>query len=161
MEEHQAVLAALEKARLGTLRRLDRLTQAQLDWQPATVEGKREWSLGEVFMHLAMDEIYVRELVARPLLEGVKPPEAVRFLPPPPPMATPKAAIRFWFERARMGTRRFIAGWPPDPNLDITHEGGLEEMNGLQWLRGYAGHEIFHHQQIDGLIARLPDEDLS
>ena len=29
------------------------------------------------------------------------------------------------------------------------HRGGLEAMNGLEWLEGYGGHEAFHHKQID------------
>jgi len=30
------------------------------------------WSLGEVFMHIAIDENYLRDNIARPLLEGVQ-----------------------------------------------------------------------------------------
>ena len=42
-------------------------------------------------MHLAIDEFYLRELIARPLLEGVKPPEGITFLPPPPDEETAAA----------------------------------------------------------------------
>ena len=105
-------------------------------------------------MHLAIDEIYLRELIARPLLEGVKPPDGVTFLPPPPPYGTGKDVIRFWFARARSQTRRLFDNWPPDADLDLTHQGGLEAMNGLEWFEGYAGHEAFHHRQIDDLITR-------
>ncbi|HSR30983.1 MAG TPA: DinB family protein [Anaerolineae bacterium] len=155
MVDPQTVLGRLDQVRAETLRRLDGLTQEQLDWRPPQAEGEEEWSLGEVFMHLAIDEFYLRELIARPLLEGIKPPDGIRFLPPPPPYGTTKEVIRFWFQRARLQTHRFFEAWPSDANLDLTHEGGLEAMNGLEWFQGYAGHEAFHHQQIDRLIAQL------
>ena len=85
MKDPQAIFRKLEEIRNETLRRLDNLTQEQLDTRPPQVKEKEEWSLGEVFMHLAIDEFYLRELIARPLLEGIKPPDALRFLPPPPP----------------------------------------------------------------------------
>jgi hypothetical protein len=154
-KEPQKVLGRLEQVRAETLQRLENLTQAQLDWRPPTAEGEEEWSLGEIFMHLAIDELYLRELIARPLLEGIRPPAGVRFLPPPPPYGTSKDVIRFWFERARIETRRLFNNWPSDANLDVKHEGGLEAMNGLEWFAGYGGHEAFHHQQIDRLIAQL------
>lgn len=153
-KDPQAVLRRLEEIRAETLRRLDGLTQEQLDARVPQENGEDAWSPGEVFMHLAIDEIYLRELIARPLLEGVKPPDGVTFLPPPPPYGTDKAVIRFWFERARTQTRLLFDDWPPDTDLDLTHEGGLEAMNGLEWFEGYAGHEAFHHQQIDELITR-------
>ncbi len=155
MKEPQMVLRRLDQVRTETLRRLESLTQEQLDWRPPAADGKEEWSLGEIFMHLAIDEIYLRELIARPLLEGIKPPDGVRFLPPPPPYGTPKDVIQFWFERARLQTRRFFDNWPPDANLDVIHEGGLEPMNGLQWFEGYGGHEAFHYAQIDRVIRQL------
>ena len=145
----------MEEIRAATLQRLESLTQAQLDWHPPQADGEEEWSLGEVFMHLAIDEFYLRELIAKPLLEGIKPPDGVRFLPPPPPYGTSQEVILFWFERARLQTRRFFGVWPSDANLDLTHEGGLEAMNGLEWFEGYGGHEAFHHQQIDRLIAQM------
>jgi hypothetical protein len=148
-------LEELDRIRAETRQRLDSLTQEQLDWRPPQSEGEEAWSLGEVFMHLAIDEFYLRELIARPLLEGVKPPDRVRFLPPPPPYGTSKAVIQFWFGRARLQTRRFFENWPADANLDLRHEGGLRVMNGLEWFEGYGGHEAFHHQQIDHLIAQL------
>lgn len=154
MQDPAVVLSKLEEIRIETLRRLDNLTQEQLDWRPPPADGEEAWSLGEVFMHLAIDEFYLRELIARPLLEGIKPPDGVRFLPPSPPYGTPKEVIQFWFERARLQTRRFFDGWPPDADLDVTHEGGLTAMNGLEWFEGYGGHEAFHHQQIDHLIAQ-------
>jgi hypothetical protein len=76
-------------------------------------------------MHLAIDEIYLRELIARPLVGGIKPPEGVRFLPQPPPYGTPKEVIQYWFERVCLQTRRFLDNWPPDANLELLHEGGL------------------------------------
>ncbi len=151
MNDPDRVLANLEKVRKETLETLARLDQNQLDWRPPPAEGEGEWSLGEVFMHLAIDEVYVRELIVRPLLQGIKPPEAVRFIPPPPPYGTPKEVIRFWLERARSQTQRFFEEWPANANLDLSHHGGLEEMNGLEWMEGYASHEAFHHQQIDSL----------
>jgi hypothetical protein len=156
MKDPQKVLDRLEEIRMVTLESLDNVAQEQLDWHPPRVDGEEAWSLGEVFMHLAIDEFYLRELIARPLLEGIKPPEGVRFLPPPPPYGTAKETIQFWFERARLQTRRLFENWPSDANLDLRHEGGLQAMNGLEWLEGYGGHEAFHHQQIDRLIAELP-----
>ncbi len=155
MKGPQEVLSKLVEIRAKTLQRLDNLSQEQLDWRPQQTDGKEAWSLGEIFMHLAIDEFYLRELIARPLLEGIKPPDGVRFLPPPPPHGTPKEVIQFWFERARLQTCRFFDDWPSDANLDMTHEGGLRAMNGLEWFEGYGGHETFHHSQIDHLIAQL------
>lgn len=155
MKDPQVVLGKLEEIRAETLRRLDDLSQEQLDWRPPQADGERAWSLGEVFMHLTIDEFYVRELIARPLIEGIKPPDGVRFLPPPPPYGTPKEVIQFWFERARLQTRHFINSWSSNANLDVTHAGGLQAMNGLEWLEGYGGHEEFHHQQIDRLMEQL------
>ena len=155
MKDPQTVLNELTEIRARTLQRLENLTQEQLDWRPPQTDAKQAWSLGEILMHLAIDEFYLRELIARPLLEGVKPPEGVRFLPPPPPHGTPKEVIQFWFERARLQTRRFFEAWPSDANLDLAHEGGLREMNGLELFEGYGGHETLHHQQIDLLIAQL------
>jgi hypothetical protein len=156
MKDPQVVLGKLAEIRAETLRRLDNLTQGQLDWRPPQPDGEEVWSLGEVFMHLAIDEFYLRELIALPLLEGIRPPNGVRFLPPPPPYGTSKEVIQFWFERARLQTRRFFDDWPADANLDVTHEGGLRTMNGLEWFEGYGGHEALHHQQIDHVIAQLP-----
>jgi hypothetical protein len=155
MKNPKKVLERMENTRAETLRYLNALTQEQLDWRPPPADGRQEWSLGEIFMHLAIDEIYLRELIALPLLEGIKPPVGVRFLPPPPPYGTAKAVIEFWFERARLQTRRFFDDWPEGANLDLMHEGGLQEMNGLEWFEGYAGHEAFHHQQIARVIAQL------
>jgi len=157
MDDPQAVLGRLEAVRAETLRTLEGLTQEQLDWRPPPVDGKQEWSLGEILMHLAIDEIYLREMIALPLLEGVKPPEGVGFLPPPPPYGALKAVIEFWFERARSQTQRFFDRWPADAELDLTHAGGLAAMNGLEWFEGYAGHEAFHHQQIAALMAQLDE----
>ena len=148
----------LETVRAGTLSRLEGLTQEQLDWLPPASpsdNGETSWSLGEVFMHLAIDEHYLREQIVRPLLEGVRPPEGVSFLPPPPPYGTPKEVIHFALERARLMTQRLIAAWPPNANLALQHHGGLAPMNGAEWLMGYGGHEAFHHRQIDALRAQL------
>ena len=158
MKDPKLVLARMEEVRAETLRVLDGLTQEELDWRPPPVDGEDEWSLGEVFMHLAIDEIYLRELIALPLLEGVKPPDSVGFYPPPPPYGMDKATIEFWFERARVQSRRFFDEWPEDASLDLVHEGGLAEMNGLEWFEGYAGHEAFHHQQLADVMAQLRRE---
>jgi len=158
MKDPEVVLGQLEETRAETLRLLEALTQEQLDWRPPAADGKEEWSLGEVFMHLAIDEIYLREMIALPLLEGVKPPEGVSFLPPPPPHGMPKTVIGFWFERARVQTRRSFETWPEDARLDMKHEGGLAPMNGLEWFEGYGFHEAFHHQQIADIVAQLPED---
>jgi len=157
MKDPQTVLRALDEVRIETLRRLEALTQEELDARPLSGDDEEAWSLGEVFMHLAIDEIYLREIIARPLLEGVKPPEGVRFLPPPPPYRTEKAVIQFWFSRARAQTRRLFDNWPTDADLDLSHEGGLDAMNGLEWFAGYASHEAFHHRQMDDLMAQLEE----
>jgi hypothetical protein len=152
----RAILARLDEVRAETLRRLHGLTQAELDWRPGTKRtdtGTDEWSLGEVLMHLAIDEHHLRENIARPLLEGVKPPESIEFLPPPPPYGLPKDAIVFWFERTRLLTRRLLENWPVDAHLELRHAGGFENgANGAEWLLSYSGHEAFHHRQIDTLI---------
>jgi uncharacterized damage-inducible protein DinB len=80
LEQLDEVWDFLDRIRGETLARLAPLTQAQLDELPQQEKGERAWSLGEVFMHLALDEIYLRELIARPLLEGVKPPEEMNAL---------------------------------------------------------------------------------
>ena len=153
----QDVLDRLEKIRAETLKRFEPLTQAQLDWHLS--DG--EWSLGEIFHHIALDEHYLREQIARPLLEGVKPPEGVTFIPPPPFNGAQKEVIEFWFKRARIMTRRMVEEWPPDSNIELKHVGGLEAMNSLEWLKGYGGHEAFHHQQIDRMIAQLKEHDIN
>ena len=156
MNEAQDVLNRLEKIRAETLKRFEPLTQSQLDWHPPG----NEWSLGEIFHHIALDEHYLREQIARPLLEGVQPPEDVTFIPPPPFYGSKKDVIEFWFDRARTMTRRMIESWPADGNTDLTHVGGLEAMNSLGWLEGYGGHEAFHHQQIDKMIAQLSEHNI-
>jgi hypothetical protein len=155
MNEPLEILNHLDRVRAETLKRLAGLTQDQLNWRPSTNEGEAAWSLGEVFMHLALDEHYLREQIARPLLEGVKPPDSIQFLPPPPSYGAKKETILFWFDRARTITRRLLENFPADANLELTHEGGLDPMNGLEWFVGYAGHEAFHRRQIDALIAQL------
>jgi hypothetical protein len=156
MSATQEVLDQLEKIRTETLKRFEPLTQTQLDWHPP--DG--EWSLGEIFHHIALDEHYLREQIARPLLEGIKPPEYVTFIPPPPFNGAKKEVIEFWFKRARTITRRMIESWPQDGNVDLTHIGGLEAMNSLEWLEGYGGHEAFHHKQIDRVIAQLKEYNI-
>jgi DinB family protein len=157
MSETQAILERLDSVRAETLRRFAPLTQAQLDWRPpGSAGGEAAWSLGEVFMHLAIDENYLRDNIARPLLEGVKPPDGLSFLPPPPAYATPKDVIEFWFARARLLTRRMLETLPSTINRDLKHGGGLDPMNGLEWFFGYAGHEAYHHRQLDALIAAVP-----
>jgi hypothetical protein len=156
MKDTAEVLKRLETIRSETLGRLKPLTQAQLDWRPP--DG--EWSLGEIFMHIAVDEQYLREQIARPLLEGIKPPEGMTFLPPPPVRGASKDVIEFWLARARVMTRRMLETWPPDANTTLTHVGGLEPMNSLEWLEGYGGHEAFHHRQLDRIIAQLEEHHI-
>jgi hypothetical protein len=142
--------------RAETLKRFAPLSQAQLDWRPPAngQSGESAWSLGEVFMHLAIDENYLRDNIARPLLEGVKPPDALSFLPPPPSYGTQKDVIDFWFARARLLTRRMLETLPAAINRDLKHAGGLDPMNGLEWFFGYAGHEAYHHRQLDTLVTQ-------
>lgn len=146
------VLEQLESIRSQTLQYLEPLTNEQLNKKPKTGKGEEAWSLGEVFMHVAIDEIYVREMITKPLIEGVQPPEAVHFLPPPPPYGMSKDVIQHWLERARQGTKRLIAAWPASADLTKNHAGGLELMNGLEWLAAYGSHEAFHHRQIRDLL---------
>ncbi len=155
----QSILQQLDTVRAETLRRFNSLTQDELDWRPGPLRadtGQPEWSLGEIFMHIAIDENYLREYIARPLLEGVKPPEGILFLPPPPPYRTPKDVIEFWFDRARLLTCRLLENWPENANLELRHQGGFDDAsNGAEWLLGYGGHEAFHHRQIDALIEQM------
>jgi hypothetical protein len=160
MTDLAAILDQLDDIRVQTLLRLDNLNQEELDFVPSTGPAESQearWSLGEIFMHLALDEHYLREHIARPLLEGVLPPAGVSFLPPPPPYGTPKDVILFWFDRARTLTRRLVENLPVGANLMLKHAGGLKPMNGLEWLEAYGGHEAFHHRQIDALIALVPE----
>ncbi|HXQ37991.1 MAG TPA: DinB family protein [Anaerolineales bacterium] len=53
MSATQDVLDRLEKIRAETLKRFVPLTQPQLDWHPT--DG--EWSLGEIFHHIALVEM--------------------------------------------------------------------------------------------------------
>ena len=156
MSQTHAVLDQLDRIRAETLKRFEPLTQTQLDWHPP--DG--EWSLGEIFHHIALDEHYLREQIARPLLEGVKPPEDVTFIPPPPFNGAKKEVIQFWFTRTRTLTRRMIEAWPDDGNVELKHIGGLEAMNSLEWLEGYVGHEAFHHKQIDRVISQLQEYEI-
>lgn len=157
----QDVFNKLEQIRSETTRRLEGLSQEQLEAQPPPMDYEESWSLGEVFMHIAIDEIYLRELIARPLREGTKPPEGITFLPPPPPRRTPKDVILFWLERARSQTRIFVDDWPGEWHPELRHEGGLQSMNALEWLEGYGGHEAFHHRQIDALIQWCKENGIS
>ncbi|GEM_PF-848350 len=155
MNDPFEILNRLDSVRLETLKRFENLTQEELDWKHPHGEGENQWSLGEVFMHIAGDEHYLREQIARPLLEGIQPLEGIHFIPPPPPYGAQKEVIRFWFERARKVTRQLLENLPPDSNLTLQHAGGLKPMNGLEWFEGYAGHEAYHHKQIDELIAQV------
>ena len=155
----QEILGFMESVRAETMKRFTPLTQAELDWRPPEHNHEEEhWSLGEIFLHLALDEHYLREQIARPLFEGIKPPDTILFLPPPPQYGLPKDAIQFWFDRARTMTRRLLDTDSSNWNLELRHFGGFDEAsNGAEWLMGYAGHEKFHHKQIDALIERTRD----
>lgn len=146
------VMQDLDKVRTITHQRLAGLTQFQLDARSGQEEA---WSLGEIFMHIAIDEIYLREMISRPLREGILPPVGITFLPPPPPYGVDKQTIRFWLERVRSQTQVYIKDWPLQWDSDLRHAGNLEPMNALEWLLGYAGHEASHHRQIDDLVKRL------
>ena len=157
----ESILEKLEDVRASTLERFARLSQNQLDARPPNVGDGQPWSLGEVFMHVALDEVYLREFISRPLLEGIIPPEGITFLPPPPPYAMEKDAIRFWFARARSQTQAYLRSWPVRWNVDQRHEGGLRPMNALEWMVGYGGHEAFHHRQLDELISWCTETGVS
>ncbi len=118
------ILSQLEDVRSGTNERLDSLSQSQLDARPPRTEEEQPWSLGELFMHIAMDEIYLRELISRPLREEIAPPPGVTFIPPPPPYGTSKDVIQFWLARARSQTRAYAQEWPSAWNPNFKHEGG-------------------------------------
>ncbi|MGQ0604254.1 MAG: DinB family protein [Anaerolineales bacterium] len=165
MLDPHAIRQQLDSIRAETWRRFEGLTQAELDWRPpSTPENNGGWSLGEMFLHIALDEHYLREQIARPLLEGIAPPDSILYIPPPPAYGLPKEAIRFWFERARALTQRLLMDWPAKANLDLRHDGGLVEvaggppMNGAEWLEGFGGHEAFHHRQIDAVIALVREQ---
>jgi hypothetical protein len=156
----QGTLSKLEAVRSQTLDRLGPLSQRQLDARPPATESDQTWSLGEVFMHIATDEIYLRELISRPLREGMVPPAEITFLPPPPPYGISKEVILFWLARARSQTRTYVNEWPRVWNAGLRFEGGLQPMNALEWLEGYGGHEEFHHRQIDALIEWCTSEGI-
>jgi hypothetical protein len=155
------ILRQLEEVRSHTLERLSDLSQGQLDARPPKTDNEQPWSLGEVFMHIAIDEVYLRELISRPLREGTNPPEGITFLPPPPPYGTTKEVIQFWLARSRSQTRAYIKDWPSSWDPELRHEGGLRPMNTLEWLEGYGSHEAFHHRQIDALIGWCADTGVS
>ena len=156
MDEIENVLQRLIEVRSKTLQLLNPLSQVELDRRPSASQNSEKWSLGEVFMHIALDEIYLREMITRPLLMGIKPPDGITFLPPAPPAGASKEVIEFWFDRARSETMHLFDNWPDDANLELTHRGGFDEgMNGLEWFAGYAGHEAFHHKQINAILNTL------
>jgi len=153
LDKKEQVLQKLIEVRKKTLQLLHPLSQGDLDIRPAEVQNDEGWTPGEVFMHIALDEIYLRELIARPLLQGIKPPEGITYLPPSPPAGVSKDVIQFWLQRARSETLYLFDNWPADANLELTNKGGFDEgMNGLEWFAGYASHEAFHHRQIDEII---------
>ena len=66
MTDLAAILDQLDDIRVQTLLRLDNLNQEELDFVPSAGPGESleaRWSLGEIFMHLALDEHYLREHV--------------------------------------------------------------------------------------------------
>jgi len=147
------LLQELDTRRAETLGRLAGLTQAQLDWRPPTGEGEAAWSLGEVFMHLAIDEYYLGDQLGRFWLEGTPPPEGERALPPPP-YGIPAGEIRQLFVDTRTRTRNLIETWQTTPNLARRPDGGAAG-NWTDWLGAYSAHEVFHQRQMDTLIAQL------
>jgi hypothetical protein len=151
------VFKQMEETRKNTYERLSKVNQSQLDTRPPHLGQEEVWSLGEIFMHIAIDEIYLREMISRPLRDGILPPVGITFLPPPPPYGVDKQTIRFWLERARSQTQIYIKGWPLQWDMDLRHAGNLRPMNALEWLLGYSGHEASHHSQIDAMIERFMD----
>lgn len=153
--DHNDVLRQLDEIRKNTYERLSKLNQYQLDNLPVSPMQEDIWSLGQIFMHIAIDEVYLREMISRPLREGILPPVGITFLPPPPPYGIDKQTIRFWLERSRSQTRVYVQDWPLQWDPELRHAGNLEPMNALEWLLGYSGHEASHHRQIDDLVKHL------
>lgn len=150
------VFNQLEEVRFFTLERLSSLSQFQLDTRPQLVENEENWSLGEIFMHIAIDEIYLRELISRPLYEGICPPPDVTFLPPSPPYGMTKETIYYWLNCARSQTEQYVKNWS-HWNPELKHKGGIQPMNALEWLKGFADHEKSHQHQIDFVIKKLSE----
>jgi hypothetical protein len=153
--DSSAIMQQLDAIRAATLRRLDGLTQAQLDWRPPGGTGEAAWSLGEVFMHLAIDEYYLGDHLGRLWLEGVQPPDGARSLPLPP-YGVAVAEIRQLFADTRTRTRNLIETWQADSQLPFRAGGDGAGMNGADWLAAYGEHEASHQQQIDTLLAQSP-----
>lgn len=59
-------------------------------------------------------------------------------------------------QQARTITRRLFEHWPANANLALKHAGGLRPMNGAEWLEACRGHEVFHHRQLEAVIAQIP-----
>jgi hypothetical protein len=156
MPEPAEILAHLDAVRAETLKRLDSMTQDQLDWLPAPADDRypedEAWSVGEILARLAIGEHFVREHIARPLLEGVSPPPAVSATPPLAPYGAARDVIVFWLERARLVTRRMLQELPTHANLGLQHAGDLHPMNGMEWLGYLAERESDQLGQIDALL---------
>jgi hypothetical protein len=151
----EAILQQLDAIRAATLQRLDGLTQEQLDWRPLGAMGDAAWSLGEVFMHLAIDEYYLGEQLGRLWLEGGRAGERPQSLPPPP-YGIPADELRGLFADTRTRTRNLIAHWPVHPDLPAPPGSGPARMPGREWLVAYGEHEVSHWRQIDSLLAQWP-----
>ena len=153
--DSSAIMQKLDAIRAATLRRLDGLTQAQLDWRPPGGTGEAAWSLGEVFMHLAIDEYYLGDHLGRLWLEGVQPLDGGRSLPPPP-YGVAVDEIRQLFADTRTRTRSLIETLQTNPHLPFRAGAGGAGMNGADWLAAYGEHEASHQRQMDTLIAQSP-----
>jgi hypothetical protein len=146
------ILRELDAIRAATLRRLAELTQEQLDWRPPGGEDDAAWSVGEILMHLAIDEYYLGEQLGRLWLEGVRPLAGVRSLRLPP-HGVAADDIRRLFADTRTRTRSLIATGSVNPNLALRPGGA--PTDGAEWLTAFGEHEVSHQRQIDALLARL------
>jgi hypothetical protein len=59
-----------------------------------------------------------------------------------------------------IGNKYLNRDTPSDENRELTHVGGLQPMNSFEWLEGHGGHEAFHHQQIDKMIAQIKEQNI-
>jgi hypothetical protein len=148
-----AILRQLDAIRAATLGRLAGLTQEQLDWRPPGEAGDAAWSLGEVFMHLAIDEYDLGTQLGRLWLEKGQPQEQARALPPPP-YGVGRDELQGLFADMRTRTHNLIASWPAHPNLAGQPGSSQARMPGIDWLITYGQHEASHWQQMDALVAQ-------
>ena len=160
----EAVWAELEASRAEVLGEVDGLSQAQVDWRPAS----DDWSIGEILHHLTLAEVATGKLTSKLLKEtptvGPFPGELSTLAPPPPwppdrpreapPVVRPEGGhavdalvrdLRATRARSRQSLER-LSAVDPRP-LRWTHA-ALGEMDLGQWWRLQAQHDADHLQQL-------------